>query len=103
MTDRDLIEAELTEAQRIALGELCAVLGIPRESWRAVPALAQVFETAAAARYSARLQRRPRMVTSKDFCDRLAAEALGLEYKTTQSRRWRWRLLAGRSEPTTCY
>jgi hypothetical protein len=98
MTDRELIEAELTETQRIALGEVSAALGIPRESWRSVPALAHVFETVAVARYAARLRQRPRVRLSKEFCERLAAETLGLEHKTVSNRRYRWRLLASGTE-----
>ena len=91
--DRTEIERALSPSLRSALDEFCSLYGIPRDRWQEVPALVAVFETAAVQLKVAELLRRPRYVCSQDFCERLAADSLGVEAKTVGSRLWRWRAM----------
>lgn len=55
--DRGAIEAALTPTQRVALEEICAVLGVPTTRWLSVPPLRNVFETVAVMAAAASIQR----------------------------------------------
>jgi hypothetical protein len=91
--NHDVLEDSLSDGERRVLDELCELFEVPRDRWRQVPAVAQVFESAAVIRRSRALLKRPAHRASREFCDRLAADSLGLNHKTVESRRHRWRQL----------
>lgn len=57
--DRERIEAALGPAHRAGLVGLIRTLGVPREAWQEVPALAWAFQTAAAIRLAGELREEP--------------------------------------------
>lgn len=85
--NRSKMEDALGSDLRLALGQLCTLLGIPSDRWHRVPALARPFEAAAVARLASKLKQAEGLGW-REATER-AAIRLGLNPDTAVSRRQR--------------
>lgn len=82
------IEAALTQEDRATLAAACRLFMVPPDRWQAVPPVAQVFETMAAARLIERL--RIEEGRSEEDARNEVAARLGLSPDTIRTRLRRW-------------
>lgn len=87
-SNRTALEAALTESWRIAIGEFCHKLGIPRDQWQTVPALRGAAEVFALYRQVDELRAKHGYGIERALLD--AGSELGLEPDTVSRRARGW-------------